>query len=444
MRRIRRIASCQEDAAITHGSHRKCCVPALLLGVLAATLGTGCRPGENAKLTEHGRRDSIEVLTQSVERRVASLNEDTRVVPPLMMRALGDGSATFGWVTSVLVLDDSIVLVSDRATSPHLATVNVRSGKIERRFGRNGVRQQQFRDPIWTTRNSMNDARAWVFDRLNRRLVLLNMRSRGEAMLERDLSVDPPETAGINAAGAAEPQLWALWSGERILTGGMLLDYTFLELDHEGRYQRRVAVDPPFSAAAVPFALSRQALSPTMVGIRPGQTHFAIAYQYAPRIDFFESGTRYVSVTGPRPVDVIVEKPSPEETGERRSHHIRVSSIDRSEIGYVTVTASTRFLYALFCGCRRGASIDARRLHVYEWDGTFKAEVEFDRAVSHLSVIGDSLVVGVYGELQSNTRALKLGTWQLPHLGSSPAMSSDALKSRDNADGKLWLLPSGS
>lgn len=354
--------------------------------------------------------------------------------PVLRHRPLGLGSTRFSYVSSLRLLNDSLLLVSDRGTSPHLSIIDITSGEAVRRLGVHGNGRNQFTDPAWVgTRRERGALQSWILDWPARRIVQLSTDMVGaNARIVHTLDLQSKSRGFVNAAGALDVPTWAVVQGSRIFIGGMLLDRSFEEWNRDG-FVRSFIVDPPFTESRVPYPLSRQALSVTLGTGAPNGQRFAILHQYSSRVDILDSvGARVARAEGPDAVSIVVKEPSAAERGEpgHGSHHIRVTSVDSSEIGYTAITSTENFVYGAFCGCRRGASAEPRTVHVFDWSGNFVRELLLDRFVGHFSVLGDTLLIGVVGTNTSNARDLSLSTWRIEprlELGGLGA-TSDSIK----------------
>jgi hypothetical protein len=167
----------------------------------------------------------------------------------------------------------------------------------------------------------------------------------------------------------------------------------------------------PFSKADAPGVMPRQDVNWRITSVAPSR-RIVVAYNNVNRLDFFTPAGEYVtSAAGPQPVTVSFDRAGPEKLFEWRPE---------SELAYVDVTSTDRYVYALFCGCRRSdiRKSFANKLHVFTWDGRFVAELVVEPAVYKIAVPpGDSLLVAA-----TWTPFPSLGVWRVPSLaGSKPA-----------------------
>lgn len=329
---------------------------------------------------------------QSVDHRfsgkVPKLAKDEPRDTLVMQRTFGD-SSTFGLVSTVRAIGDYVV-VGDRFVSPHLAIYRRSTGELHTRLGRDGQGPGEFKDPAGTFVVSEDPAQVWVYDFQNRRFTLIGLDASGEAMIKEELP--------LNVGASLENPVWI---NGRIVSNGLFPDYTLLVADSSGKPISRVIAGPPVikDVAHVPGA--RQA-NRNFLAVDPNGQRFALAYQFASRIDFFDAeGGRYGSVNGPR------------ETSAR--YHIdqngRFQWEPDNEAAYWIADATENYVYALFCGCEivEGNELPTR-LHIFKWNGDFVGELAFDRPLSAFSVSRDDTVI--YGAYEDPYPGL--GEWRLP------------------------------
>lgn len=96
----------------------------------------------------------------------------------------------------------------------------------------------------------------------------------------------------------------------------------------------------------------------------------------------------------------------------------RISSDDRffwdpqGQMAYTGIQATSRYVYAMFCGCREADDPDQRsqRVHVFRWNGDFVSEIQLDRRVTAFAVSPDDSFL--YGSITEPHPAV--GEWRLP------------------------------
>jgi hypothetical protein len=305
-----------------------------------------------------------------------------------MVRSLGIES-DFGQVTHVSKVGARL-LATDRYLSPHLAVIDLASGRVAYRLGRNGEGPGEFREPVPTSVVGDHPGQVWVYDFYNRRLTLLdlNRTSRSAVVREVPLVVD----AALEAP---------FWIGPRLVANGLFADYTLLLLNDRGVAVSRTVADPPF-AHRLPRAAGARMANRSFLAPDPRTGRLALSYQFAGRVDFFRpDGTRYGTATGPRAV-------------KSRFHYDSKGRFqwDRNnEMAHWGIAATSRYVYTLFCGCEmQHGSESPQLLHVYDWNGRFVAEVALDRPLRALSVSEDDSYL--YGAFEEPTPGV--GEWKLP------------------------------
>jgi TolB-like 6-blade propeller-like len=303
-----------------------------------------------------------------------------------MHRLLGD-SLAFSMVTQLAVADGKL-LVGDQFSSPHLGVVELRTGRITARFGRDGEGPGEFRVPSWFVADAGRPGRMWVYDFQNRRLSLVRLDGRPKPV-ERELPVD----AGVSLEAP-------VWTDGGLIANGVFPDYTLLVMDSAGQPRRRIAADPPFTERQMPHATGRRLMNRSFLAPSPRGDRFALVYQFRNRVDFFRAdGTRYGTVRAPRQTELRYRIGSGGFLWE-----------DGNEMTYSSVKATDRYVYALFCGCRLGRERPPSRLHLFRWNGDFVREIALDRAVTAFAVSPDD--AAVYGGVEEPYPAI--GEWRLP------------------------------
>jgi hypothetical protein len=284
--------------------------------------------------------------------------------------------------------------------SKHLALVDLGSGAILSRTGRDGEGPGEFRDPGTFLAQEGSPNSTWVYDFQNRRLALISIREGRELVVEAGRPFD---------AGASIEQ--PIRSGTRVLANGLFPDYTLVVLDSTGKPQQRIAADQPFPPSRISHAVGRRLLNRSYLAADPTGQRLALAYQWASRIDFFSGdGSRRGSVAGPRQTEA-----------RYTIRGTRYFWDPEGAMAYTALRATDNFVYALFCGCREADDPDQRsqRLHVFRWNGDFVREIQLDRKVTAFAVTpDDSLLYAAVTEPHT-----AIGEWALPR-DTRPVRSS--------------------
>jgi hypothetical protein len=206
-----------------------------------------------------------------------------------MGRSFGD-STSFALINAMEVVGSRLV-VADQQMSKHIAVIDRESGRIEAWAGGHGKGPREFLNPNWFRVESVSPARVWAYDFQNRRETLLRL--------------DEPEgsmVGGVRRLEAGQALERPIRAGNRILSSGLFVDYTLLQMDTLGKPLARLVSDPPFKERHMPVRAGRRILNRGFLDADPAGRRLAMAYQWTSRIDFFTAdGTRLGSVQGPRP-----------------------------------------------------------------------------------------------------------------------------------------------
>lgn len=303
------------------------------------------------------------------------------------VRTFGDTQA-FGYIAHIEARSDGL-LVTDVAMSPHLVLIDPTTGEVLNRFGSNGFGPGEFRTPNWITAHPDDPALVWVFDPGTHRFALVNPSApRQEATvaqytLQVGMPIDRP-----------------VWVGNRLIAGGIFPDFSLVLMDEQGRTIERIVADPPYTAADISHTVGRALLNRNFMAPSPSGQRLAVAYQYSSRIDFFTAaGERYGTVQGPRAT-----------TPSYRIWNDRFFWEADNEMAYWTVTATDRYVYALFCGCRFEDEEIPTVMHVFDWSGDFVGEFELGARVTAIEVTDDDTVL--YGAIHDPFP--RFAEWRLP------------------------------
>ncbi len=307
-----------------------------------------------------------------------------RLGPP---RTFGD-SVAFAQITSVREVGDYL-LVTDRYSSPHNAVVDVRSGDILGRFGRDGQGPGEFRDASWSLPLTTHSGMAWLYDFKNHRLSLVSLHAPDHGRVVRELAL----------AGTGDLER-PIQVGDRIISNGLFANHTLALFDTMGRLVSRIAVTPPFTKGDISHGTGRFMLNRNFLAAHPRKDRIALAYQFDNRLDILTAtGSLLRSVRGP-----VRVTPRFHVKGDRFFWE------DGNEMAYADVDASNQYVYALFCGCRLGQEQPSSRVHVFRWDGDYVGEILLDRVVRTINVTpNDTLLYGAVDDPYP-----QVSQWRLP------------------------------
>lgn len=310
-------------------------------------------------------------------------------------RSLGD-SASFSMVTAIVPFDRFLV-VADPEIPPQLKTVDLESGAVIHSFGSRGEGPGEFMDPRFLARVSEHPPTVQVFDFQNRRLTRYGLSADGT---REELQKTLPVTVDVPILQATP-----LPEGDGYLANGLFRDYSLVVLDTAGRDVGHVSTDPPFTEAdfgtSAPLGLAN--LKRVAADLDDGR--YAMAYQNTSRIDLLASPTGPVRTAwGPREPAKKVEI-------------VNGSYIQRNgdEKAYVSVYATRRRVYALYCECPSDDSADhwghpSYQVEVFDWNGAYLGELEMDHGILQVAVSDDdSLLWGTYED-----PIPFIGEWALP------------------------------
>jgi hypothetical protein len=322
-----------------------------------------------------------------------------------LARLFGD-SLDFASIAAIEPVEDQL-LVADRMMSQHVALVDLGTGTVRARAGGHGEGPGEFRDPAAFILESASPLRAWLYDFQNRRMSLVAAGAAG-GLAVRD-------SRPLNVGESLETPVRL---GTRLLANGLFPDYTLLVMDSAGQPRERIVADPPFPAAIIPHVAGRRMLNRSYLGAAPSGERFALAYQWASRVDVFAAdGSRMGSIQGPRPTSARYEV-----------RDGRFFWDPQGEMAYTAVRATDRYIYALFCGCREADDRDQRsqRVHVFRWNGDFVDEIQLDRRVTAFAVPNDDSVL--YAAVTEPHPAV--GEWRLPETLRRGAVAARARPGR--------------
>jgi hypothetical protein len=282
-----------------------------------------------------------------------------------------------------LELIGETMVVGDIVHEYRVAVFDLGSRSLTGRFGRNGGGPGEVRVPWSIFVDASDSTKIWVLDETASRMSQFALnRTAGTGTFVRSLRVNL-----LNADGAVTG-VWFTPKGAvlggRFRSGGLLLaDSTGAEI------LKRVPGSPPYSAAdyADP-AMLKQANQYHLV-LRPDLSFAALVYRHAAQVDMINLSTgAVVSAMGPRTV------PAPA-VGAYPGGAARLGNPPDQPLIHAhqyMVTASQRYVYVAYCGCR-ARDMDKHNephiVHVYSWAGEFVTEIQLDRAIGDIEVSPD-------------------------------------------------------
>jgi hypothetical protein len=270
--------------------------------------------------------------------------------------------------------------------SPHLLALDIKSGKVLSRFGKDVSDSGVFNDPMVSAYRVPADSGLWAYDFQTRKLWHLDWRVVGS-----------PKVLSEVTLSIVEKPLFVVPTDAGAIANGMFEDDALVLFGKDGRPVTRVG-NPPFKGQGGGFQLNNGILAAD-----PGRAKVALVYQHVSRVDFFRTdGASIGTVDGPRPTRASFRFDSTRK---------RLFWNSDNEMGYIAAAATERYVYAAFCGCADGRRPETRYLHVFRWNGDFVGEFVVDRPILEFTVApNDSLMYGVFGSPRPNV----VGEWRLP------------------------------
>jgi len=320
---------------------------------------------------------------------------------PMLSATVVNDALDLALPTRVLVQGEWLVVL-DAASDSVVRIIRRADGSLYQSLGPHGRGPGEFHG-AWSLSAGGSAGTVSVFDVGLRRVTL----------------IDLPRTPGAYAQVGASLQL----TTEGYPTGAAWLDSTGLvapgfygdvSLARFGPDGRRIG-----GLGANPFRYSSRAplqASQTRMAVRPGRHFVALARRFASVIELvdLERGTSR-GITGP-----VALHANPE-----------VPQIDQR--AYVDVSATTRHIVAAFSGrvaSEVGSSSSfADCLHVFTWDGTFRAAFRLDSDVLAIAVVeGDEAVYALRHEPQPALIRFEVPFGALPARGNAPAAAQRAIQ----------------
>lgn len=286
-------------------------------------------------------------------------------------RQLGT-DADFGLVTAIAPAGP-LLLVGDELMDLHIAVIDIASGKVTSRFGRDGEGPGEFQAPHRITPDPERPTVRWVFDFRNVRWAAVSLDGSPSIVEERSLVGVPswPETP--------------IWTGpSELLIHGVYYGFPFLKakVAETGRITsiRRFAGLQPFTEQDVSHGTGLRFVNRSFMALRPSAGLFALAYQFGNQIDVFSTNGTIVGRTrGPYDVDARFHV-----GGDRFFWE------EDSQYGYVEAYGTERFFYLRWSGIRMNEPRrETTEMHQYDWDGRFLRALELDHDVLAFAVSDD-------------------------------------------------------
>lgn len=293
---------------------------------------------------------------------------DRQVVSIASNRQLGTDE-DFGLVT-VIETAGPLLLVGDELMDPHIAVIDIATGKVTARLGRDGEGPGEFQAPHMVAPDLQRPSVRWIFDFRNIRWTAVSLDGSPSITEERSLAGVPwwPETP--------------IWTGpSEVLIQGVYYGFPFLKakIAETGRITsiRRFTGPQPFTEQDVSHGTGLRFVNRSFMALRPSAGMFALAYQFGNQIDVFSTSGAIIGRTrGPYEVDA-------------RFHVAddRFFWEEDSQYGYVEAYGTERFFYLRWSGRRMNEPRqETTEMHQYDWNGYFLRAFELDHDVLAFAV----------------------------------------------------------
>jgi hypothetical protein len=184
------------------------------------------------------------------------------------------------------------------------------------------------------------------------------------------------------------------------ISNGLFDDYSLMLMDANGKPIREISARPPFSKREVDHLNGRRMLNRNFLVQNPSDSQIALVYQFSNRVDLFtREGVGLGTIVTPRKPKLRYDYGS-----------VKFYWRPGNEMGYSSAAGTTRYIYAVYCGCLMGEVNPPAMVHVFTWDGAFVGELQLDRPIAQIAVSGnDSLLFG-----GSPGPEPKVVEWKLP------------------------------
>lgn len=202
----------------------------------------------------------------------------------------------FGLVTVISPVGP-LLLVGDELMDPHIAVIDIATGRVTSRLGRDGEGPGEFQVPHMIAPDLQRPSVRWVFDFHNVRWSSVSLDGSPSIVEERSLAGVPwwPETP--------------IWTGpSEVLIQGVYYGFPFLKakIAETGRITsiRRFTGPQPFTEQDVTHGTGLRFVNRSFMALRPSAGIFALAYQFGNQIDVFSTSGAIIGRTrGPYEVD---------------------------------------------------------------------------------------------------------------------------------------------
>lgn len=277
------------------------------------------------------------------------------------------------WMTIV----GSRLVVIDLASDSALHIIDRSTGALVRSFGRRGGGPGEF-ESVWSLDPvAGSGSELWVYDNALNRMNLVDLRHAhlGQRRLGK---------RSVNLAGSGTLTGVIRTNQEQFLGTGFFPGGRLGVFDEDGKLVAVRGQIPVVERNVEPVL--RQYMFQSRAASHPAHHLLAVASRYASSLEIYRSDGSLVAM-GDAPLPI---RPDPELV----SYQYGYVQEDDTKLGYVDVTASRDFVFALFSGRTyagyEGRENFGREVHVFDWDGALRGVVQLEVDVIGLAVDEDA------------------------------------------------------
>ncbi|MCZ6917103.1 MAG: BF3164 family lipoprotein [Gemmatimonadetes bacterium] len=285
-----------------------------------------------------------------------------------------------GMPMDIALLGDNLVVLDHSADSA-VQVIDSRTGKLVRRFGREGAGPGEFGLALALDPVPGSQSEFWVYDSWLGRQTYVDLDEEffkqgklGDKIV--NLQMEGPSLGPVRTDRNTSLSLGFYETGRLAV------------FDDDGAQIATVAKLP--AGDGLPAYVRQQAYQATLVA-HPSRALFAATNRYASLIEIYNSdGSRVRIKNGP----VLVE---PSYGWEEDGEGPYIVQGEDTRLGYVDGSASNDHLFALFSGRTReggnGQAYMGRFVHVFDWEGNFVTAIQLDTHVAAITVDQDERVL---------------------------------------------------
>ncbi len=299
--------------------------------------------------------------------------EQSYLQPAVHLTGEGAAASPLMGKPTALGLAGSDLWVGDFAGDPYLHVFDVRTGALQRSFGRSGEGPGDLLSLVTMIGRPSDSTGVWVHDMSLRRLT----------RFDGDPTV-PPEVISFERAAMA-----FTWVGRDLLAGADGWDTVRVILFDTAGHVVQTLPGPMLRADSIPAIARHDATVRVALCASPDGAIIAALHQRASRIELFSVDGGFLGLAD-TPVDV--------EPVFRRSATTGSWHSEGQPMQYRSCAATQRYLYGLFDNRpidSNGMQVDTipLQVHAFHWDGRFSHGFVIDRNAGKILVSGDTLLM---------------------------------------------------